>query len=102
MWTKKKESDILSQMASDARVCDADKSKVEPVLQPGARLMGCSVQTVRNVTKDLREPKMVRMWSEVDKSKAREMWFDGCSFSQIGRALDRNPSSVRERLWDHF
>ncbi len=34
-----------------------------------AQQMGCSVQTVRNVTKDLREPKMVRMWSEVDKSK---------------------------------
>ena len=63
-----------------------------------AQQMGCSVQTVRNVTKDLREPKMVRMWSEVDKAKAREMWFDGCSFSQIGRALDRNPSSVRDML----
>ena len=63
-----------------------------------AQHMGCSVQTVRNVTKDLREPKMVRMWSEVDKAKAREMWFNGCSFSQIGRALDRNPSSVRDML----
>ena len=34
MWTKKKESDILSQMASDARVSDAAKCEIKPVLQP--------------------------------------------------------------------
>lgn len=63
-----------------------------------AQQMGCSVQTVRNVTKDLREPKTVRMWSKVDKEKAREMWFGGCSLKRIGKALDRNPSSVRDML----
>jgi hypothetical protein len=40
MWTKKKESDILSQMASDARVSDAAKCEIKPVLQPQARKIG--------------------------------------------------------------
>lgn len=30
MWMKKKESDILSQMASDARVSDAAKCEIKP------------------------------------------------------------------------
>lgn len=56
MWTKKKESDILSQMASDARVCDVDKSKVEPVLQPGARLISVmSERGEKNVSEDQRD-----------------------------------------------
>ena len=41
MWTKKKESDILSQMASDARVSDAAKCEIKPVLQPQARKNRC-------------------------------------------------------------
>ena len=40
MWTKKKESDILPQMASDARVSDAAKCEIKPVLQPQARKIG--------------------------------------------------------------
>ena len=40
MWTKKKESDILSQMASDARVSDAAKCEIKPILQPQARKIG--------------------------------------------------------------
>lgn len=56
MWTKKKGSDILSQIASDARVCDADKSKVEPVLQPGARLISVmSERGEKNVSEDQRD-----------------------------------------------
>ena len=63
-----------------------------------AQKTGRSTQAIRDATKDLREPKNVRFWSEDDKNKAREMWFDGYSFSRIGRELDRNPSSVRDML----
>mgnify|MGYP001188825665 CR=1 FL=1 len=45
MWMKKKESDILSQMASDARVSDAAKCEIKPVLQPGARLISVMSET---------------------------------------------------------
>ena len=44
MWTKKKESDILSQMASDARVSDAAKCEIKPVLQPQARKIGMKTE----------------------------------------------------------
>ena len=44
MWTKKKESDILSQMASDARVSDAAKCEIKPVLQPQARKIGVKTE----------------------------------------------------------
>lgn len=56
MWTKKKESDILSQMASDARVSDAAKCKIKPVLQPGARLISVmSERGEKNVSEDQRD-----------------------------------------------
>ena len=63
-----------------------------------AQKTGRSTQAIRDATKDLREPKNVRFWSEDDKKKAREMWFDGYSLRRIGRELDRNPSSVRDML----
>ena len=44
MWAKKKESDILSQMASDARVSDAAKCEIKPVLQPQARKIGVKTE----------------------------------------------------------
>lgn len=47
MWTKKKESDILSQMASDARVSDAAKCEIKPVLQPQARKIGVKTEKRR-------------------------------------------------------
>ena len=53
MWAKKKESDILSQMASDARVSDAAKCEIKPVLQPGARLISVmSERGEKNVSED--------------------------------------------------
>ena len=50
MWTKKKESDILSQMASDSRVSDAAKCEIKPVLQPQARKIG--VKTEKNAAEE--------------------------------------------------
>ncbi len=47
MWAKKKKSDILSQMASDARVSDAAKCKIKPVLQPQARKIGVKTEKSR-------------------------------------------------------
>lgn len=47
MWTKKKESDILSQMASDARVSDAAKCEIKPILQPQARRIGVKTEKRR-------------------------------------------------------
>ena len=47
MWMKKKESDILSQMASDARVSDAAKCEIKPVLQPQARKIGVKTEKRR-------------------------------------------------------
>lgn len=47
MWMKKKESDILSQMASDARVSDAAKCEIKPVLQPQARKIGVKTEKHR-------------------------------------------------------
>ena len=47
MWTKKKESDILSQMASDARVSDAAKCEIKPVLQTQARKIGVKTEKRR-------------------------------------------------------
>ena len=44
MWAKKKESDILSQMASDARVSDAAKCEIKPVLQSQARKIGVKTE----------------------------------------------------------
>lgn len=47
MWARKKAFDIRAQIASDARVTDADKGKPEPILQPGARIisvMGTQMQ----------------------------------------------------------
>lgn len=56
MWTKKKGSDILSQMASDARVSDAAKCEIKPVLQPGARLISVmSERGEKNVSEDQRD-----------------------------------------------
>lgn len=56
MWARKKAFDIRAQIASDARVCDADKSKVEPVLQPGARLISVMPERgEKNVSKDQRD-----------------------------------------------
>ena len=47
MWAKKKKSDILSQMASDARVSDAEKHEIKPVLQPQARKIGVKTEKRR-------------------------------------------------------
>lgn len=47
MWTKKKESDILSQMASDARMSDAAKCEIKPILQPQARKIGVKTEKRR-------------------------------------------------------
>ena len=47
MWAKKKESDILSQMASDARVSDAAKCEIKPILQPHARKIGVKTEKRR-------------------------------------------------------
>lgn len=47
MWTKKKESDILSQMESDARVSDAAKCEIKPILQPQARKIGVKTEKRR-------------------------------------------------------
>lgn len=56
MWTKKKESDILSQIASDARVSDAAKCEIKPILQPGARLISVmSERGEKNVSEDQRD-----------------------------------------------
>ena len=56
MWAKKKKSDILLQMASDARVSDAAKREIKPVLQPGARLISVmSERGEKNVSEDQRD-----------------------------------------------
>ena len=48
MWAKKKESDILSHFAaSDARVSDAAKCEIKPVLQPQARKIGVKTEKRR-------------------------------------------------------
>ena len=52
MWAKKKESDILSQMASDARVSDAAKCEIKPVLQPQARKIGVKTLHLHNTRKE--------------------------------------------------
>lgn len=56
MWARKKAFDIRAQIASDARVCDADKSNVEPILQPGARLISVMPERgEKNVSKNQRD-----------------------------------------------
>lgn len=47
MWAKKKKADILSQMASDARVSDAAKCEIKTVLQPQARKIGVKTEKRR-------------------------------------------------------
>ena len=55
MWARKKAFDIRAQIASDARVCDADKGKPEPILQPGARHISAMPERgEKNVSKDQR------------------------------------------------
>ena len=82
----------------------AEKEEIRAMCRSGMRTAeiaqktGRSTQSVRDVTKDLRQPKAVRVWSESDKKKAQAMWFEGYSLSRIGKALDRNPSSVRDML----
>ena len=44
---KEEKADILSQMASDARVSDAAKCEIKPVLQPQARKIGVKTEKRR-------------------------------------------------------
>ncbi len=86
------------------RMTSVEKEKIRALWRNGMKTMeisratGRSTQAVRDATKDLREPKNVRVWTDAEKEQALGMWNCGANYSQIGRALDRNPASVRDML----
>lgn len=57
---------------------------------------GFSAQTVRNITRDLREAKIVRKWTPSEKRRVMYMWRAGIGYAAIGKELGRNPRSVAD------
>ena len=86
------------------RLTQKERENIRDLWRKGMKTMkisqmtGRSTQAVRDATKDLREPKNVRFWTDTEKEQALGMWNCGANYSQIGRALDRNPASVRDML----
>lgn len=84
------------------RMTEETRERIRAMCREGLRTAvivaetGFSAQTVRNITRDLREAKIVRKWTPSEKRRVMYMWRAGIGYAAIGKELGRNPRSVAD------
>lgn len=86
----------------NGRMTEEIRERIRAMCREGLRTAvivaetGFSAQTVRNITRDLREAKIVRKWTPSEKRRVMYMWRAGIGYAAIGKELGRNPRSVAD------
>lgn len=85
-------------------ISDANRERIRAMCREGlraaeiAKIIGCSTQSVRNITRDLRESKVIRRWTDEEKENAIRLYENGYTYASIGEKMGRHPASVRSFL----
>ncbi len=100
--TEEEEQQNAGFHCENKRMDERERERIRAMCREGMRTAviaaetGYSTQTVRNITRDLRNAKVVRKWTPDEKRRVMYMWRAGIGYAAIGKELGRNPWSVAD------